>query len=185
MQSRLFGSICAFSLLLTACGTTSSVPTPTDNSTPQTQVEVPTPSNVDMARAALTMFFGSLYRGEYQTAASYYGGSYYGLRSLYPDVDSQDHAALLKSACEGSRYHFYCWKLKDVVEQRQISPGKYVLIVRFEDENGNLLTGGDNRTPVPCLPSEDCPRSQYVYTVLKVEDDFLVQELPVCVGCWP
>ncbi len=131
------------------------------------------------------MFFDSLYRADYQTAANYYGGSYYALQSLYPDIDPQDQATLFKRACEGSEYAFYCWEIRDFVGQEQVSPGKYLFTVRFEDDNGNLLTGGDNKTPTPCLPPENCPRSQYVYTVLKDEGEFLVQELPVCAGCWP
>jgi hypothetical protein len=133
----------------------------------------------------LTAFFDSLYTGNYQTATQYYGGSYYALQSLYPAVDPEDEARLFKTACEGSEYAFYCWKLKDIVEQKQPSPDRYLFTVRFEDDSGTLLTGGDNKTPVPCLPGEECPRSQYTYTVLKVDGEFLVQELPVCAGCWP
>lgn len=182
MQGKLFGSICTVILLLTACSQTSSLSTPIDTNISPDQAIVSTPSDLDLARSALITFFDSLYRGDYQTAANYYGGSYYALQPLFPNVDPQDHATLFKTACEGSDYAFYCWKLKDIVGQEQISPGRYLFTVRFEDDNGNLLTGGDNKTPVPCLPPENCPRSQYAYTVLKVEDEFLVQELSVCAG---
>jgi hypothetical protein len=174
MQAKLFGSICTAMLFLAACSKTSSVQ----------PVSSPS-SDLDLARSALITFFDSLSTGNYQTAAKYYGGSYYALQSLYPDVPAQDHAALFKAACQGSVYAFYCWKLKDVFQQEQISPDRYLFMVSFEDDSGNLLTGGDNKTPVPCLPTEECPRSQYTYTISKVEDEFLVQELPVCAGCWP
>ena len=177
MQAKLLGSICTAMFLLTACSKTSSLP--------QVQTSISTPSDLDLARSALITFFDSLSRGNYQAAANDYGGSYYALQALYPGVAPQDHAALFKTACEGSEYAFYCWKLKYIVQQEQISPGRYLFIARFEDDSGKLLTGGDNKTPVPCLPAEECPRSQYTYTVLKVEDEFLVQELPVCAGCWP
>ncbi len=185
MQDKLFGLLCTAILLLTACSQTSTLPTPIDTNIPPDQASVSTPSDLDLARSALITFFDSLYRGDYQTAANSYGGSYYALQSLFPNVDPQDHATLFKTACEGSGYSFYCWKLKDFVRQEQISPGRYLFTVRFEDDNGNLLNGGDNKTPVPCLPPENCPRTQYAYTVSKVMDEFLVQELPVCAGCWP
>ena len=174
MQARLFGSICTAMLFLAAC-----------SKTPSAQPVISPSSDLDLARGALITFFDSLYSGNYQTAAKYYGGSYYPLQSLYPEVTPQDRAALFKTACEGSAYAFYCWKLKDIAGQEQISLDRYLFTVRFEDDSGTLLTGGDNKTPVPCLPTEECPRSQYTYTILQVEDEVLVQELPVCAGCWP
>ena len=180
MQNKLFGSICAAILLLTACASA-----PSDKEAPQIQTSVSTANTAKVAQSTLIAFFDSLYTGDYETATNYYGGSYHALQSLYPDVDPQDYAALFKTACEGSKYVFYCWKLKDIVKQEQVSPSRYLFTVRFEDDSGNLLTGGDNMTPVPCLPPENCPRSQYVYTVLKIEGEFLVQELPVCSSCWP
>lgn len=185
MQSKRIGLLCTAILLLAACSKTSALSAPGDKEASAVQTHVSPPGDLTLARSALIMFFDSLYTGNYQAAAKYYGGSYYALQSLYPAVDPQDQAALFKAACEGSEYAFYCWKLKDIVQQEQSSPGRYIFTVRFEADGGTLLTGGDNKTPVPCLPAEDCPRSQYVYTVFKVEDDFLVQELPVCAGCWP
>lgn len=174
MQAKLFGSVWTAMLFLAAC-----------SKTPLVQTSISPASDLDSARSVLVTFFDSLNTGNYQTAVKHYGGSYYALQSLYPEVPPQDHPALFKTACEGSTYAFYCWKLKDILEQEQISPDRYLFIVRFEDDSGELLTGGDNQTPVPCLSPEECPRSQYTYTILKVEDEFLVQELPVCAGCWP
>lgn len=185
MQSKRIGLICTVILLLTACSKTSALPAPGDKEASQVQTSVSPSSDLTLARSALIMFFDCLYTGNYKTAVNYYGGSYYALQSLFPNVDPQDHAALFKTACEGSEYAISCWRLKDIAGQVQISPGRYLFTVRFEDDGGTLLTGGDNKTPVPCLPEEECPRSQYNYTVLKVEDEFLVQELPVCAGCWP
>jgi hypothetical protein len=185
MQDKLFGSLCTVILFLTACSSTSSLSTPIDKEVSPDQASVSAPSDLDLARGALITFFDSLHRGNYQTATDAYGGAYYPLQSLFPDVDPQDHATLFKTACEGAGYAFYCWRLKEIVGQEQVSPGRYLFMVRFEDDHGNLLMGGDNKTPVPCLPPENCPRSQHTYTVLKVENAFLVQELPVCAGCWP
>jgi hypothetical protein len=185
MQNKLLGSVYTAILLLTACSQISSLPTPVNKDVCPVQASVSTPGDLDLARSALITYFDSLYKGDYQMAANCYGGSYYPLQSLFPEVDPQNHIALFKTACEGPDYDFYCWKLKDIVGQEQISPGRFLFTSRFEDDNGNLLTGGDNKTPVPCLPPENCPRSQFAYTVLKVEDEFLVQELPVCAGCWP
>jgi hypothetical protein len=143
------------------------------------------PGDMEQAHGALVAYFEALYRGDYQTAANYYGGSYYNLRWMYPDVDPDDRAALLASAClADSRYAFRCWRVKDVLEAQYDPPDTYALTVRFADEQGNLLTGGDNRTATPCQPP-DCPRTKYLYTVVKTGGEFRVMQLLVCLGCWP
>lgn len=184
MHFKRFIPIGVFCLILTACRTHS----PASTRTPPAQAGIPTATEVDRARLALSEFFDALSRHEYQTAATYYGGSYHELQRFYKDVDPQDRAALFKSACERpatSPCRFYCWKIKDIVGQGQTAAGDYYFTVRFEDKDGNLLTGGDNLTPAPCGPPEECPRSKYTYTMAKVADRYLVRTLPVSTGCFP
>jgi hypothetical protein len=106
---------------------------------------------------------------------------------LYPEIDPEDPEALLAKAYtddERLRCRFYCWRIKDVVDRARISLEEFAFTVRFEDQEGNLLTGGDNVTPRPCNPP-GCPQSEYTYVVKQIEEKFIVDGIPVFSGCWP
>ncbi len=106
---------------------------------------------------------------------------------LYPEVDPEDAEALLTKACAADERfgcRFYCWKVKEVVSRSQLSPDEFAFAVRFEDDEGNLLIGGDNVTPRVCDPP-GCTHSEYDYVVKKIAGEFYVTGIPVFSGCWP
>src|SRR3990172_13370158 len=74
--------------------------------------------------------------------------------------------------------------LLTVVNRVQATPSDSHFTVRFEDGDGNLLVGGDNVTPRVCDPP-GCTHSEYVYAVVKQENRFFVDGIPVFSGCWP
>lgn len=134
------------------------------------------------AEQTLVSFFDALSQGQYREASEYFVVPN-PLTLLYTEIDPQDGAALLARACEDrSGCRFYCWSIKDVVKSSQASPTDFHFTVRFEDESGNLLVGGDNVTPRVCDPP-GC--SQFTYTVIKISDQFYVDGIPVFTGCWP
>ncbi len=152
----------------------------------QTSAPINDPSLDDISRAerVLITFFDALSRGDFKVAAHYHWTPN-ALIYLYPDIDREDAEALLIEACgDRSGCQFYCWKIKDVVDRIRVSSNRFVFVVRFEDEEGNLLTGGDNVTPRVCDPP-GCRHSEYAYTVIKDEGDFYVDGIPVFSGCWP
>jgi hypothetical protein len=155
-------------------------------------VAYPTPdatkyeSDLEAAEHALIAFFDALSRHDYRTAALYTRVPN-PLTYLYPDIDRENGEALLTKACndvERRGCRFYCWKIKDVVNRTQASPDEFFFSVRFENYQGDLLIGGDNVTPRVCDPP-GCTHSEYAYTVIKRENRFLVDGLPVFTGCWP
>lgn len=178
--------LCFFLILITACGSAMPTSLIAQQAAGEGQVSDSTSGDVDVARRTLILFFEALWRGDYQTAAQVYW-SPNPLQLIYKDVEPEDGEALLEKACESAVHagcRFYCWRIKDVVGQSKVSSHSFVFTVRFEDPEGNLLSGGDNVTPGVCAPP-DCPRTQFAYTVRKEGEAFYVEGVPVFSGCWP
>ena len=132
-----------------------------------------TPTVLTLARRALETYFALLHTGQYAEAVAYYGGDYQVLRDSHPDVASDDHAKLLERACR--THGVQCMALQEIVVQVEQSPTEHHFVVRFLDHDGStyarpLLAGSGSSEPTT---------DQFAYTVLKVNDRFLVQELPV------
>jgi hypothetical protein len=125
-----------------------------------------------LARQALETYFALLHAGRYSEAVAYYGGDYQVLRDRNPDVASDDYAKLLERACRP--HGTQCMALKEIVVQVERSPAEYHFLVQFADHDGSTYV----RLPC-CGGSSEPSRDQFAYTVLKVKDRFLVQELPV------
>lgn len=93
-----------------------------------------------------------------------------------PSTDPQDHAALLKSGCTING--FQCLKVKEIVQSEQAAPDTFRFVVAFRRAAGDLFVLGPcceaNATDMP-------PRTQFDFTVKKIDGRFLVQELPVYV----
>jgi hypothetical protein len=151
---------------------------------------IPTPSidqsDIQVAEDVLIYFFDALSRQDYEEAAQYHLTPN-PLIYLYEDIDPNDAEALLEEACtlsEQSWCVFYCWKISEIVYREKLSSLEFIFHVRFEDEDGNMLVGGYNITPQPCLP-DGCTHDEYTYQVVKVDGEFYVDGIPVFVGCWP
>jgi hypothetical protein len=143
-------------------------------------------NDFDSAEGTLISFFDALSRNDFDEASKVHLAPN-PLTFLYEDIDPQDAEALLSRACtpsEESWCVFYCWKIKDVVCREQVSSEEFVFRVRFEDEAGNLLTGGDNVTPQVCGPT-GCIQEEFTYHVVKIDRKFYVDGIPVFAGCWP
>jgi hypothetical protein len=115
------------------------------------------------AREALASFFSLLHDGQYGQAISYYGGDYEVLREWNPDVPGDDLAKLFENGCTVNGLQ--CVEIKTVLQALETSPGLYTFTVEFAEDDGRLFTRGTE--------------SQFTYTVRKVNESFLVQELPV------
>jgi hypothetical protein len=143
-------------------------------------------SDLETAEQVLIAFFDALSQNDYRTAAFYHMVPN-SLVFLYPDIDPENAEALLARACNDKERFgclFYCWRIKDVVDRNQASSEKFFFNVRFEDNEGNLLVGGDNVTPRVCDPP-GCTHSEYAYTVFMRGNRFFVDGIPVFSGCWP
>ncbi len=106
-----------------------------------------------------------------------YGGTYENLIEMNPEINSNDHAALLESACMING--FKCLQVKDVVRQEQTWPDLFTFTLEFSNPDGTLLEISDC-----CGTSglEETNQSSFEYRVARVPQSsniFLVQTLPV------
>jgi hypothetical protein len=134
------------------------------------------PEDLAAARAALTAYLEHLNEGRFEEAVKYYGGSYEELVYFNPDIDQSDHASLFEAACTING--MVCLPLMNVVDEAQISSAEFRITVELKDEDGKQFVFG------PCCgadPAEEPPQTQFLYTVLKVDGEFLVQEPPIYV----
>jgi len=129
----------------------------------------------DSARQALIDYFNALEKGDYAAAAALYGGSYENLQSMNPDIDPNDHSALLERGC--TQNGLRCLPTRSVSLDEQVGD-RYVFLVEFSNPDGSLFVRG------PCCGASEAEMpsvSQFGYTVVNKAGDYLVQELPVYV----
>lgn len=135
----------------------------------------PRPTDTETARETLITFFSLLHDQRYSEAVNYYGGTFDVLRDWNPVV-ADDKAALFKSACTLSGLQ--CLTIRAILREEQVTPTEFRFIVQFANEDGSVLTRG------PCCGATETQmptQSQFPFTVKKVDDRFLVQEMPVYV----
>ena len=71
-----------------------------------------------------------------------------------------------------------CLSIRTIVCEEEVSPTEFRFTVEFTNYDGSLFVLG------PCCGATETempPQTQFVYTVKRVEDRFLVQDLPVYV----
>jgi hypothetical protein len=112
----------------------------------------------DLSRAlgALAHYFSALHDGRYAEAVSYYGGDYQVLRERNPTVPPNDYATLFQKGCTVNGLQ--CLAIKAIVDEQMGPAGEYTFTVKF---------------------ARELPEEPFTYTVRKVGDQYLVQELPV------
>jgi hypothetical protein len=128
----------------------------------------------DMAEEALIRFFFLLNQGKYAEATALYGGEYEMLMNFNPTSDPADHAHLLEMGCTVNGLQ--CLPARSIQPTAECS-NPFEFSVQFENPDGSLFIqnpGGD-------WSESTLPRSTFQYTVIKTEDGFFVQELPVYV----
>jgi len=140
---------------------------------------ISTAAEMEEARNVLVTFFNLLSEGNYAEATELYGGTYENLSDMNPEVDPNDHAALLKNACAING--FQCLQIKEIVQEIQDSPTTFIFTLEFSNPDGSLFVlnacCGATGTETP-------PQSRFDYIVNRVPqlgNIFLVQWLPVYV----
>jgi hypothetical protein len=137
---------------------------PTESS-PAGRPEEPDPKlDMTLARQGLETYFALLHGGCYTEAVAYYGGEYQVLRDWNPAVAHDDYAKLLENGCTVNGLQ--CLPVKEIAVQEEVSPVAYRFVVSFENHDGSTFV----RAPSTEL---------FAFAVLKVDDRFLVQDLPV------
>jgi hypothetical protein len=143
------------------------------------QAITPAPStsdDVQGAAQALTSYSSLLHAGHYDEAAHHYGGDYDVLRGWNPDVNEDDYATLFERGCTANG--LVCLPIGSVLHQHQVSPTEFRFVVEFINDDGTCFVLG------PCCGAteeEMPPQTEFTLTVRKVDNSFLVQDLPVYV----
>jgi hypothetical protein len=125
-------------------------------------------SDADRARETLLRFFALLHQGQYAEAVDLYGGSYEVLQEWNPTADAQDYAELLARGCTVNGLK--CLAVKQVMAVETGSGNEFPFTVTFENPDGSLFV---------LNPEGALPVSEFDYTVVRSEDDYMVEELPV------
>ena len=124
---------------------------------------------IEQAKNTLTNFFDLLYEKKYAEAAELFSGGYGMIIMWNSNVDPQDHASLLSTACEFN--DFQCsLRISRVVEEEGISPMEYNFIVEFIREDGSIYQRPD---------SNGAETSQFSFRVVKdCNDKYFVVDWP-------
>ncbi len=129
-----------------------------------------------LAEQALVEFFSYLHSRQYDRAEALYGGEYQILSDYNPQIDPNNHVALLQAGCQING--FQCLPIRSV-ELKEQSGDKVVFSVEFNHPDGSLFVLG------PCCGADETempPVSQFEYHVQKTPGGkFLVLDLPVYV----
>jgi hypothetical protein len=159
--------------LIGACSPTSAPNVATNSATTSPAPAAATSSTAandsEQARTSLIRYFSALHGKHYDEAARLYGGSYQLLTSYNPAVAPDNHSKLFEHACTANG--FQCLEIEEIVQVEEVSPTEFKFTVEFKQADGALFRMTDPQTGQPI--------TQWPYTVKKVHDAFLVQELPV------
>jgi hypothetical protein len=119
---------------------------PMSPDTQETSPTLPTiadSTSMEYAKNTLVSFFDHLSSRKYDEASQVFSGGYGMIIMWNPDVDKQDHPALLRTACEFN--DFQCsLRVSRVTGKQQISPMEYHFIVEFIREDGSPYQRPDN-----------------------------------------
>ena len=130
----------------------------------------------NLAHQALTDFFSSLAKGDYEAAAALYGGSYETLVTDNPELDLDNLVGLWKNACTVNG--FQCVNIRAITFNELTQKGEYIFTVEFENSDGSLFKLGACCGETSSTP----PQFQFEYRVVESGDGaFLVLDLPVYV----
>jgi hypothetical protein len=176
--------IVGMGIVLSGCGaasgsdnaatTTAAQPGSSANGYGATRPAAPVVPDRDQAQSALVSFFSALAGGRYTEAAMLYGGSYQDLVGFNPMVPPDEYPQLFQNACTSNG--FQCLEIQSIVEARELAPDQFRFVVTFQNEDGSLFSRDvSSDSSASAQPTQ----SQWSYTVKKVDDLFLVQELPV------
>jgi len=161
----------------------STSPTPQPSSTPTAQAVIPTPTvtnetslNLLMAKEALITYFSLLNEKKYSEAVKYHGSGYDYLWDWNPTIDRNNYSQLLKMGCKENGLK--CLKIRNILEQQQVSPSEFKFIVKFSENDGTLFKRG------PCSGSTEEQQStetDFEFVVRKKGENYLVVTQPVYV----
>ena len=131
------------------------------------------PQELASAQGILEDFFDSLSIGDFEHAANLISlQEWEAIEQFTPSEESHDTANLLRHYCENTQT---CLTVQ-VLDVREIDSGKYIFIVQFITDSGDVYVFG------PCCGAteEEMPsKREFEYVVEKVSGVFKVTTLPL------
>ncbi len=121
------------------------------------------------AQATLEQFLDPMRRGDYQGAAALYGGSYETLRDWNPGIAPDDRAALFESGCRVNGLR--CLAPASITPGGMGPNGEFLFTVTFVFPDGRRLV-------IDIPGSDQPPRSQFTFRVVRGPNGFQVLDLP-------
>ncbi len=148
-KTAIPGLLIAAVLMLSACSAiTQREPTSTS---------APASAQFEEAQETLLAYFAELHAGEYDAAASRYGGDLAVLSEWNPAIDAADKSALLKAACTRQ---LVCLPVRSIISADQIDTSTYSFSVEYSNPDGSLFTLGPccgaTETEMPPVSEFDC-----------------------------
>ncbi len=161
MKVKLFVTLAAILLLVTACSPRASSEQPS----PKGKSEQPTPMpDWQRASEALTTYFSLLNQGKYNEAAGYYGGSYETLAGWNPDLNPENYAQLFGRGCTING--LVCLAAHDASLVQSVE-NEFKFWVTFANSDGSIFSH----------PASG--QTEFEYTVVLIDGLYRVMELPV------
>ena len=93
-------------------------------------------SEANIAEETMRAFFSALANGNYESAASMYGGGYEELAQMNPDIAQTDYAILWKNGCDFNG--FVCMEVLDVVSVTE-GASQIEFNITFKTKDGGLF----------------------------------------------
>lgn len=149
--------------------------------TTQSPSSTSTIKDIDLAKQALTTYFNLLKNKQYNVAVAYHGSGYETLQNWNPDLNPNDHTALLKNGCENNGWQ--CLKIKNILNERRVSQSEFEFTVQFEKPEWS--TGNETIfTQGPCCGRKDTGqrKTNFKYIVKKVNGNFVIMTPPIYVA---
>lgn len=149
--------------LMAACGPASPSPVPPSPTAP---------AEITQAEAVLIGYFAALAAGDYSNAAEVYAGPTESLEANNPDVNPDDLPRLLERYC--TQNGGVCLPVESFLRREAAAADTFVFSVQFANRDGTTFEIG------PCCGEEDTGQRtrEFTYTVLLLEGEFKVFELP-------
>ena len=116
-----------------------------------------------IAQQTLITYFNLLNVGDYSQASLYHGSGYETLQNWNPDINPDDHAALLKNGCTQNGWQ--CLKIKNILHTKKLSDSEFEFIVQFAAPNETVFY----------------PKTDFTYLVKKINNHFVVATPPIYV----
>lgn len=114
----------------------------------------------------LKQYVNAITDRDYATMVELYGGDYDWLQMFAPESDRQDKEKIFESYIQSVMPEKISFN--EIKDKKEISEDEFVFVITFKDEDGTLFE----------VRTEESSKTEFTYTVKKVDGVFKVMEPP-------